>query len=273
MNDHDMIHCHAPERQLERAVAIMRRLRAPGGCPWDAEQTHESILTNLLEESYECVEAIRSGDLAHMREELGDVLLQVIFHAELGEEQGSFTLSDIAKELSDKLVRRHPHVFGDSHASGTAAVLSQWDAIKATEKGQSKARPYLHGCGEGLPSLMRARKLSERVARIGFDWPDSAGACAKVQEELDEVSECLQTEPLDKAHLEEELGDLLFTVVNLCRSCHIDPEIAMNAANEKFIRRFNALEEQLSARDIPLREASFEQLEEAWQSVKKQQAQ
>ncbi len=273
MTEHDMIHCRTPERQLERAVAVMRRLRAPGGCPWDAEQTHESILTNLLEESYECVEAIRSGDLAHMKEELGDVLLQVIFHAELAEEQGNFTLNDIAQELSDKLVRRHPHVFADSQVSDTEGLLKQWDAIKSVEKGSEpkKKKPYLHKCGEGLPALMRANKLASKAARVGFDWDAPEPLLDKVSEELDEVRECIEAETLDRAHLEEELGDLLFVVANLCRHCQVDPEVAMSAANEKFLRRFNGIESLLDAQNISLQDATFEQLEDGWQAVKKEE--
>ncbi len=266
MTEDDMIHCVDPARQVERAVAIMRRLREPGGCPWDAEQTHESILNNLLEESYECIDAIRSGDDAHMREELGDVLLQVIFHAQLAQERGVFGLPEIAQELSDKLVRRHPHVFAQSQADDTAAVLNQWDAIKRTEKSIERM-PYLHHCGQGLPALMKANKLSKKAAKVGFDWPAAEETLAKVKEELDEVEECL-SQPEDRAHLEEELGDMLFSMVNLCRKCDIDPELALSAANEKFTRRFNQVEEALRSDHLTLEDASLDQMEQAWQQSK-----
>ncbi len=267
MTEQEMIHCAEHSRQVERAVAIMRRLRAPGGCPWDAEQTHESILSNLLEESYECIDAIRSGDDAHMREELGDVLLQVIFHAELAQERKAFDLSDIACELSEKLVRRHPHVFAQSQADDTEAVLNQWDAIKRTEKSAERL-PYLHHCAEGLPALMKAYKLSSKVAKVGFDWPAAAETLEKVREELTEVEECLQ-QGESQAHLEEELGDMLFSMVNLCRKFGVDPELALSAANTKFTHRFNQLEECILSQNLTLQDASLEQMEEAWQHVKK----
>lgn len=268
MNDQEMRECRAPERQLERAIAIMHRLRAPGGCPWDAEQTHESLIPNLIEECYECIDAIREQDWLHMREELGDVLLQVLFHAELAEENpaAGFTLSDIARELCEKLVRRHPHVFGETCAQDSDAVLSQWEQIKRTER-HTQAKPYLHDCGKGLPELLRAFKLTRKVAKVGFDWPDHAGVLEKIREETQEVEETLPL-PDDDARVAEELGDLLFTVVNLCRRRGVDPELALHAANEKFIRRFHRVEKKLSAEGCSLKDATAEQMEAAWQQTK-----
>lgn len=271
MNDQEMRECHAPERQLERAIAIMHRLRAPGGCPWDAEQTHDSLIPNMIEECYECIDTIREKDWAHMREELGDVLLQVLFHAELAQEnpEAGFGIAEIARELCDKLVRRHPHVFGQADAQTSDAVLSQWEQIKRTER-HTQTKPYLHDCGKGLPELMRAYKLTRKVAKVGFDWPDHAGVVDKIREETREVEETLNL-PDDDARVADELGDLLFTTVNLCRRRGVDPELAMHVANEKFIRRFHKVETQLAAQGITLKDATAEQMEAAWQSAKLQE--
>lgn len=273
MTDEEMINCRESGRQLERAIAIMRRLRQPGGCPWDAEQTHESIIPNLIEEAYECIDAIRANDRPHMREELGDMLLQVLFHAEIASEaqQDAFDINDIARELSDKLVRRHPHVFGNSVVNDSDGVLSQWDAIKRKEQ-SIEDKPYLKNCGKGLPALLRAYKITKKVAKVGFDWPDHAGVVEKIREETDEVAATLPLEDSDP-HVEEELGDLLFVTVNLCRRRCIDPEIALDAANRKFERRFNSLEKQLKAQGISLADATAEQMEEAWQQAKREEHQ
>ena len=268
MTDAEMINCREPGRQLERAIAIMHRLRQPGGCPWDAEQTHESIIPNLIEEAYECIDAIRANDRPHMREELGDMLLQVLFHAEIAGEatQDAFDINDIACELSDKLVRRHPHVFGDSVVNDSDGVLSQWDAIKRKEQ-SIEDKPYLKNCGKGLPALLRAFKITKKVAKVGFDWPDHAGVVEKIREETDEVAATLPLADNDP-QVEEELGDLLFTTVNLCRRRGVDPEVALDAANRKFERRFNCLEKLLKASGISLAEATAEQMEDAWQQAK-----
>lgn len=268
MTDEEMVHCRQPERQLERAIAIMHRLRAPGGCPWDAEQTHESLVSNLIEECYESIDAIRARDWPHLREELGDVLLQVLFHAELAQEnpEAGFGINEVAAELCEKLVRRHPHVFARAEADDADAVVSQWDRIKRREH-SIEDKPYLHDCGKGLPSMLRAFKLTRKVAKVGFDWPDDAGVVDKIREETDEVAETLSL-PNEDPRVEEELGDLLFTVVNLCRRRRVDPELALDAANRKFERRFNALEAVLKAQGIGLAEATAEQMEQAWQQVK-----
>lgn len=268
MTEQELIHCQDPARQVERAVAIMHRLRQPGGCPWDAEQTHESIVSCLIEECYECIDAIRERNWPHLREELGDVLLQVIFHAEMAQEnpEAAFGLPEIARELSEKLVRRHPHVFGEASVRNTEELLTQWDNIKRKEHAIEE-KPYLHGCGKGLPALLQAYKLTKKVAKVGFDWPDHAGVLDKIREETREVAETL---PLPDEHpqVAEELGDLLFTIVNLCRRRHIDPELALDAANRKFIRRFNTVESTLKQQGISLAAATPEQMEAAWQSAK-----
>lgn len=265
MTDAEMIDCLEPARQLDRLRAIMHRLRAPGGCPWDAEQTHESLLTNLIEEAYEAVDAIRSGDTGHMREELGDLLLQVVFHSELAQEAGNFDLDEVARAISDKLVHRHPHVFASSDAATTDAVLVQWDAIKRAEKGDHE-KPYLHGVGKGLPALPRAAKLQKKAAKVGFDWPDVAGVVDKIREELVEVEEAIEGGSVRT--IEEEMGDLLFSVVNLIRHRGSDPDVLMAAANAKFERRFARMEEMLREQGVSLEAASLESMENAWQTAK-----
>lgn len=267
MTDEEMIHCTDPSRQLERAVAIMHRLRQPGGCPWDAEQSHESIIPNMIEESYELIDAIQNRDWEHMREELGDVLLQVIFHAEIAGEHAGFGLNDAAAALCEKLVRRHPHVFRTGEVMNTDAVLTQWDKIKRRESA-IEDQPYLRNTGKGLPALMRANKLQKKAAKVGFDWPDVEGVAAKIREELGECEETFADADTDP-HVEEELGDLLFSVVNLCRKRHVDPEVALARANAKFEQRFAAMEKALKARGVSLSEAGLDTMEAAWQQAKK----
>ncbi len=266
MNDDEMIHCRQKERQLERAIAIMHRLRTPGGCPWDAEQTHESIVPNLIEECYECIDAIREKDWVHLREELGDVLLQVLFHAEMAQEnpQEGFDINDVAQELCEKLIRRHPHVFGDASVHDADGVLKRWDEIKRSEH-HSEGKPPLHDVGKGLPELLRALKLSAKAAKIGFDWSDAQGVFEKLREELREVEETL---PLDDSddRVADELGDLLFTAVNLCRHRSINPESALRRANEKFTRRFHAMLDLLRQRGVS--HPSAVQMEQAWHDIK-----
>jgi MazG family protein len=265
MTDLEMIESPDAEQQLARLRSIMHRLRAPGGCPWDAEQTHESIVPNLIEETYETVDTIQRGDHKHLKEELGDLLLQVVFHSEIAEEAGHFDLNDVARGISEKLVRRHPHVFAESAADTTDAVLQQWDAIKRTEKGD-QMKPYLHGVGKGLPALIRATKLQKKAAKVGFDWPDEAGVLAKIREELQELQAALDEE--NPIAVEDELGDLMFSVVNLVRFRKIDAEVLMANANRKFERRFGEMERILAIRALALEVASPCQMEQAWDAAK-----
>ncbi len=266
MTDAEMIDSPDAGKQLARLRAIMHRLRAPGGCPWDAEQTHASLVPNLIEEAYETVDTIQRGDHNHLKEELGDLLLQVIFHSELAEEAGRFNLDDVARGISDKLVRRHPHVFAKSEAATSDAVLTQWDEIKRAEKGD-EAQPYLHGVGKGLPALLRAAKLQKKAAKVGFDWPDETGVLAKLREEFDEL-ETAMADHVDAA-VTEELGDLLFSVVNLARFRKTDPEVLMAAANAKFEERFSAMERDLKQHGLDLASATPDRMEESWQTVKR----
>ncbi|MEN3942057.1 nucleoside triphosphate pyrophosphohydrolase [Prosthecobacter sp. SYSU 5D2] len=251
---------------ITRLRYVVHRLRAPGGCPWDQEQTHETLIPHVLEEAYEVVDAIRSGDSAQICDELGDLLLQPVLHAEIAAEAGAFDLDAVATGLTEKLIRRHPHVFGEGSAETSAAVLTQWDAIKRQEKGTQK-EGHLHGVGNGLPSLMRAQKLQKKAARVGFDWPDSAPVYDKIREETAELEEAVKAgRPIA---IEEELGDLLFSVVNLARKLGVESEAALAAANEKFVRRFHAVEEALAGQGKKLGDATLEEMDAAWEQIKK----
>jgi MazG family protein len=265
MTDAEMMDSPDQAAQIARLRAIMHRLRAPGGCPWDAEQTHESLIPNLIEETHETVDTIRRGDHEHLKEELGDLLLQVVFHSELAEEAGRFNLDDVARGISDKLVRRHPHVFAQSDAATSDAVLQQWDAIKRAEKGDGE-QPYLHGVGRGLPALLRAAKLQKKASKTGFDWPDEGGVLDKIREELGELEAAIASG--DDAAIHDELGDLMFSVVNLARFRKTDPEVLMAAANAKFEQRFAVMERALQLQGIGLADATLDQMEREWQNAK-----
>ena len=266
MTDSEMIDCPDGGQQLARLRAIMHRLRAAGGCPWDAEQTHESLVPNLIEEAYETVDTIQRGDFEHLKEELGDLLLQVVFHSEIAGETGRFTFDDVARGISEKLVRRHPHVFGESNAADTDSVLRQWDEIKRAEKGDADAL-HLHDVGKGLPALLRASKLQKKAAKVGFDWPTETGVIAKIREELLELESAMDEQ--DLAAVSEEMGDLLFSVVNLARFRNIDPEVLMASANTKFETRFGEMEQILSAAGLTLDAATAVQMDDAWEAAKR----
>lgn len=254
---------------IARLREIMHLLRAPGGCPWDHEQTHESLIPNVIEEAYETAAAIRSGDVMHLEEELGDLLLQVVFHAEIGSETGAFDFDSICRAIAEKLVRRHPHVFGDSPVNTTAGVLKQWDEIKAQEKsakGQAGPEPYLAKTGTGFPALLKAQELQKKVAKVGFDWNDADGAFEKVREELAEVAAARSAN--NRENLAEELGDLLFALVNLIRKEGLNAEALLDGANQKFTERFSAVERGLKTQGLSLGEASLDQMEALWQQAK-----
>ncbi len=267
MTDAEMIDCPGDSDQLTRLRAIMHRLRAPGGCPWDAEQTHESLVTNLIEETYEVVDTIQRKDWQHLKEELGDVLLQVVFHSEIAGETAGFTLDDVARGISEKLIRRHPHVFGNTRGvEDPEAVVRQWDEIKRSEKPAAADQSFLHGVGAGLPGLLRAAKLQKKAAKVGFDFPIEMGVVMKIREELLELEAALDAH--DGEAVAEETGDLLFSVVNLARFRNVDPELLMAAANQKFERRFGEMERVLGARGITLEAATPGQMDEAWEAAK-----
>lgn len=266
MTDSEIIGLTEKGRQIERLRAIVHRLRAPDGCPWDREQSHESLIPNLIEEAYEVIDAIRREDSPHLAEELGDLLLQVVFHAEIAEEAGQYDFDEVAGKISEKLIRRHPHVFAGEEITETAGVLTRWEEIKRQEKGESVELPYMHGVGEGLPSLLAAKKIQKKAAKVGFDWPDTQGVIDKIREELLEVEE--EIELGDDCKIEEEMGDLLFATVNLARKLGKDPELMLHEANEKFKARFSAMEASLAKQGGDLKLADLDTMESVWQAVK-----
>jgi tetrapyrrole methylase family protein / MazG family protein len=253
------------KKGFERLVAIMRRLRGPGGCPWDAEQSHESLKRYLLEECYEVIEAIDSNNMENLKEELGDLMLQPIFHAVIAEENGTFKLDDILDTICDKLVLRHPHVFGDQVIRTADEQLENWEKIKKREKGDER-KSALSGIPPHLPALLKAQKITEKAARVGFDWEHADQVFAKVLEELHEFEETMADG--NGQRMEEELGDLLFAIVNLGRFLSINPEDALRKTIDRFSRRFSHIEETLHARGIRLSEASLNDMEQLWQEAK-----
>src|SRR5947209_2065948 len=247
-----------------KLCGIVAKLRAPAGCPWDREQTNESLLPALIEEVYETAEAARARDDAHFREELGDLLLLIVMHAEIAAEAGRFNIEQVIDKVSNKLVRRHPHVFGTSDARDSGAVLKQWEAIKREEKkGNSH---YLASLPKALPAPVRAQKAQSKAARVNFDWTEARDAMAKVEEELDETKEAIQSQ--QKEMSEDEIGDLLFAVVNLARKCNIDAESALQSATDKFVARFNRLEDKLKSRGKKLGDVDLEEMDAIWDQIK-----
>src|ERR1700719_1436075 len=250
--------------QFQRLCEIVAKLRAPGGCPWDREQTNESLLPATIEEAYEVAEAARSKNDAHFREELGDFLLLAVMHAEIAREGDRFNINDVISEITEKLIRRHPHVFGESNARDSGAVLKQWEAIKREEKKGDEH--YLASLPTALPGLMRAQKAQSKVARVNFDWTELRDVIAKVDEELGELKNAIKAG--DQKSVEDEIGDLLFAVVNLARKCKLDAESSLQAATNKFVRRFNLLEDELRARGKKLGEVGLAELEAIWNEIK-----
>lgn len=250
---------------LEQLLRIMARLRAPDGCPWDREQNHASLRHNVIEEAYEVAAAITSGDDDNLREELGDVLLQVVFHSQMASEEGRFTFDDCARAIVEKLVRRHPHVFGSENASDSTAVLARWEEIKRAEKGTAAEASALDGISEGLPGLMRAEKVQKRAAKVGFDWSELPPVIAKVREELAEVEAAIG----DADRVEDEVGDLLFAVVNLARKLKTDGEVALQRATDKFSARFRSVESLARERGLQMEGMSLAELDALWDEVKR----
>jgi nucleoside triphosphate diphosphatase len=243
---------------------IVAKLRAPDGCPWDREQTNQSLLPALIEEVYEAAEAARSRDDAHFREELGDLLLLVVMHAQIAHETDRFDIDDVIEEVSDKLIRRHPHVFGTSKARDAGAVLKQWEAIKREEK--SGDLHYLASLPKALPALVRAQKAQSKAARVNFDWTAVREVIAKVEEELGETKEAIESRREER--IEDEIGDLLFAVVNLARKSKIDAESALQSATDKFVARFNRLEDELKTRGRKLGEVDLAEMDAIWNDIK-----
>lgn len=249
-------------KNLEELIDVVAKLRAPDGCPWDREQTHTSLRPNMLEEAYEAVDAIDENDMAHLREELGDVLLQVLLHSQIASESNEFTLDDVAKELKEKLIHRHPHVFGTAKINNADDVLKTWDKLKSEEKIERKST--MDGLSRSQAALISAQKISKRAVKTGFEWPNEESLYDCVMSEIEEFKEA-EIEK-DKNHMEEEMGDILFAIVNLARWNKIDAEQALLKANKKFEKRFRKMEDLATK---PLNDYSFEEFDNLWKQAKK----
>jgi tetrapyrrole methylase family protein / MazG family protein len=270
---------------FQKLVAVMSRLRAPNGCPWDREQTHATLRTYLIEEAYEVLDAMESAHDAKFAEELGDLLLQVLFHAQIAQEEGRFTISDVVREIYEKMIRRHPHVFGTGRAKTAADVLRNWEQIKKAERrektGEESAQPkdtkeqeesIIDGVPRTLPGLIEALQLTRKAARIGFDWDSVDGIFAKLQEETQELRLVLEATPTDSSRLEGEVGDILFVAVNLARFLNIDPEIALKKTSTKFSRRFRAMERAAREQGTTLAKVPRSDMESLWEEAKRREA-
>jgi len=269
-----------PGQWFEKLVGVQARLRAPNGCPWDREQTHQSLRTYLIEEAYEVLEALESGNDHKFVEEMGDLLLQIVFHSQIAREEGRFTVAEVIREIHDKMIRRHPHVFGKTRAKDSAEVLRNWEQIKAEERrtseqksdsnGDGKTRKetsLLDGVSHALPATLEGFQLTRKASRIGFDWDDAGGIFEKMQEESEELKRALGEQ--DRPKIEEELGDLLFAAVNLSRFLKVDPEIALRKANAKFSRRFRAMEGLARKNGQEFKDLPREEMEAFWDAAKK----
>ena len=247
---------------LEELIAVIAKLRAPDGCQWDREQTHSTLKPNMLEEAYEAVDAIDDNDMVHLKEQLGDVLLQVVLHAQIAEEEGAFNIEDVAKGIKDKLIHRHPHVFGDVKVNSTKDILDNWEKLKQEEKRHRKSA--MDGISKAQSALMSAQKISKKAVKTGFEWPDEGSLYDCIYSEFEEFKAAEQVG--SREHMEEELGDILFAVVNLARWNKIDAEQALLKSNKKFMARFRKMEELATK---PLPEYSFEEFDNLWKLAKK----
>ena len=269
-----------PGKDIQDLIAIMARLRTPEiGCPWDLKQDFGTIAPYTIEEAYEVADAIERGDFDDLKDELGDLLLQVVFHAQMATEERRFEFGDVVEAITTKLIRRHPHVFGDVDARDAATVKERWDEIKAEEKAERAGRRSAHGESAeaqglladvpvALPALTRAIKLQKRAGKVGFDWNDTDAVVAKIREEIAEIEDELQRPARDTERLEDELGDVLFAVANLARHLSVEPEEALRRANSKFVRRFRHIETELQRRGRPLEDASLDEMEALWTDAK-----
>lgn len=259
--------------QVSRLLTVMADLRKPGGCPWDQEQTHTSLKPYLLEETYEVLEHLEVENLTGLEEELGDLFLQVVFHVQIADESGNFSMAEVAKGIADKLIRRHPHIFADAKAASTEDVLINWERIKAAEKAAAdpgqKTPSILDKINSYQPALMEAQEIQKKVAKVGFDWDDISGATAKVQEELNEVMEAYEAGLTDE--VQAEIGDLLFSVVNVARLAGCHSELALRQTNQKVKRRFQAVERKVTEDGHRLGELSLEVLDQYWDKIKAQE--
>ena len=253
--------------ELQRLIDIVARLREPGGCPWDREQTHASILSGLLDETYEFFEAVEENDNDKMKEELGDLLLQIVFHTQMASEEKQFTIEDVARGICEKLLRRHPHVFGKVEVESSREVINNWEQIKQNEKGNEHRKYLVDDIPKTLPALFRAEKIQRRVARVGFDWNDIRPALDKVEEEFGEFREALDAG--NREHAMEELGDIIFALVNVARHKGICAEDALRATNKKFSRRFRYIEDACREAGIDIKQATLDELDRFWEKSKK----
>ncbi|MFO7936480.1 MAG: nucleoside triphosphate pyrophosphohydrolase [Kiritimatiellia bacterium] len=251
---------------IEKLLDVMRKLRGPDGCPWDREQTVSSLKPCLLEECHELLEAMNGDDTALHIEELGDVLLQVVFQCIIREQEGTFTFDDVARAITAKLVRRHPHVFGDVNVNGSGDVLKNWEQIKQLEKKDKPEHSALDGVPATLPALLKAQRMQSKASRVGFDWKHAAGAIDKIYEEIDELIEALENK--DAEETQKEVGDLLFSVVNYCRFIDVDAESALELTNRKFSSRFKAVEKKVRETGRDMRKCTLEELDSIWDEVK-----
>lgn len=270
----------SPGDRFTRLVDIMRTLRSPDGCPWDQEQTLKTLAPFVLEETYEVLDAIERGDLDDLKEEVGDLIFEGVFLAQIASDAGAFTVADSLLHVTDKLVHRHPHVFNErglvhdaeskSRAPSARAALGRWDSLKAQERAATgRPHPTLGGVPASLPALLRAYKIGKRAASAGFDWARTSDVVAKIEEEVAEIGEAVGRQPADPAKVEEEVGDLLFSIANLCRQLDVEPEAALRRANDKFTARFNEMERRSAERGRPLARLTLEEMEEEWRKVKK----
>lgn len=253
-------------KEFDRLIDIMEKLRAPGGCPWDAQQDHKTLSRYIVEEAYELVEAIQNEDISHLKEELGDVLLQVVFHATIARQNQEFTIQDVIDAICEKLVYRHPHVFGDVSAETPIEVIRNWEQLKKKERNKENRQSILDGIPKDFPSLLYARKIQSLASRAGFDWQDTDGVMEKIREEIDELSQAIQFDGNEE--IEEELGDLLFSIVNLSRFQDVDPEIALRKTNRKFIKRFHEIEKKAKSQGVSLEDMTLDEMDDIWEQSK-----
>ncbi|MCS6816702.1 MAG: nucleoside triphosphate pyrophosphohydrolase [Blastocatellia bacterium] len=257
---------------FEALVELVEKLRGPDGCPWDKQQTYETLAPMTIEEAYELLEAIETGNVEQMKAELGDLIFQVVFYAKIAKERGEFTIEDVIAHVHEKMTRRHPHVFGDATARTSEDVLRRWEAIKLQEKAQRggpEPPSILDGVSSRLPALIEATQLAERASRVGFDWGDAVSALEKLDEEVAEFKHAMETMPENRERLKEEIGDLLFMVANLARLLGLDAETALKAANRKFKERFRYIESELRRQGRSPEESTLEEMERLWQEAKR----
>lgn len=255
--------------RFTRILEIMERLRGPGGCPWDREQTHTSLLTSFTEELYEFIEAAEDGNDAAMRDELGDLILHIVFQAQIAAERGAFTIAEVLDGLADKLIRRHPHVFGTAKAGSASEVLHNWEQLKKQEHTHAARTSLVDGIPRHLPALAKARKVQHKVQKVGFDWNNVDEALAKVDEELHELRAAIKAG--HDAHVKEELGDLLFSIVNVARFVNVEPERALHQTVEKFMRRFRKVEAELAARGSAPERSTLAEMDAIWNDIKRRE--